>query len=158
VDLYFHFHLVPSGSVLQPVSVLGPGACWIRGRHPPPRPRVRRDFMRSRRGGRPPEKFFMERRNLARGCALTRWNGLYDPLSSFVPVLEPRPRRGFSFGARAAAGCATAAVVSAESAVVGSRIPEPGSAGRHDVWPGSGSGEVSFLLSSVIIAVRGRPF
>src|SRR5262245_15366387 len=29
---------------------------------------------------------------------------------------------------------------------------------RHDVWPGSRSGEVSFLLSSVIIAVRGRPF
>jgi hypothetical protein len=42
------------------------------------------------------------------------WNELYDPLSSFVPVLEPRPRRGFSFGGALPTGCATAAVLSVE--------------------------------------------
>jgi hypothetical protein len=44
------------------------------------------------------QKYFMAGRNLRGGQELTPWNGLYDPLSSFVPVLEPRPRRGFSFG------------------------------------------------------------
>src|SRR5262249_44050457 len=113
-------------------------------------------FMRPRRGPAA-EKFLWEGRNLQRGRELTPWNGLYDPLSSFVPVLEPRPRRGFSFGAHPAAGCASAALLSVGS-VVGSGIPEPGVWRHQDVWPGSRSGEVSFLLSSVIIAVRGRPF
>jgi hypothetical protein len=120
VDLYFHVHLVPSRGVPGPVSVLDPGLSSTAKTAGP---------ARSRDPEGAAENFFWEGRNLRGGRALTPWNGLYDPLSSFVPVLEPRPRRGFSFGARAAAGCATAAVVSAESVVVGSRIPEPGSAG-----------------------------
>jgi hypothetical protein len=52
---------------------------------------------RSRPGGRP--KFFLGKGGTPREVAHWRWrNELYDPLSSFVPELEPRHRRGFSFG------------------------------------------------------------
>jgi hypothetical protein len=104
------------------------------------------------------EKFYGKRgtsRKVAHWC----WrNELYDPLSSFVPELEPRRRRGFSFGSGPdrrkpqPALCRLRRRPQRDTAVDG--------AGRRDqdVWPGSRSGEVSFLLSSVIIAVRGRPF
>src|SRR5262245_37262287 len=52
------------------------------------------------------------------------WNELYDPLSSFVPVLEPRPRRGFSFGGSARHRSRNRSlVVSRAPSIVGSRIP-----------------------------------
>src|SRR5262249_20641037 len=60
--------------------------------------RCSRDFMRSRGAGPPPKNFYGKggtSREVGHWCW---WNELYDPLSSFVPVLEPRPRRGFSFG------------------------------------------------------------
>src|SRR5262245_6029642 len=53
-------------------------------------------LMRSRPGGRPP-KIFYGNRGTPREVAHWRWrNELHDPLSSFVPELEPRRRRGFS--------------------------------------------------------------
>jgi hypothetical protein len=43
-------------------------------------------------------KIFYGNRGTPREIAHCRWrNELYDPLSSFVPELEPRHRRGFSF-------------------------------------------------------------
>src|SRR5262249_13809491 len=92
---------------------------------------------RDQEGGR--RKIFMDERNLPRGCALMLWNELYDPLSSFVPVLEPRPRRGFSLREIAATGRATAALLSVE--IVGSRIPRPGSAGIKPCGRGRGGME-----------------
>src|SRR6516225_3146969 len=58
----------------------------------------RHRFMRSRPGGLPAKSFY-GKRGTAREVAHWCWrNELYDPLSSFVPELEPRRRRGFSFG------------------------------------------------------------
>ena len=45
------------------------------------------------------QEIFSGNRGTPREVAHWRWrNELYDPLSSFVPELEPRRRRGFSFG------------------------------------------------------------
>src|SRR5262249_50893992 len=91
-------------------------------------PRCLRDFMRPRRA--PAVKNFLYERNLSRGRALCWWNELYDPLSSFVPVLEPRPRRGFSFGLDARERSRNRShVVGRPPSIVGSWIPQPGSAG-----------------------------
>src|SRR5262249_22023538 len=101
--------------------------------------RCSRDFMRSRGAGPPPKNFYGKggtSREVGHWCW---WNELYDPLSSFVPVLEPRPRRGFSFGESAATGRATAALLSVE--IVGSRIPRPGSAGIKPCGRGRGGME-----------------
>src|SRR6516225_12085007 len=79
-------------SLLRGRGVSLKGECVLR------LPRFRRDFMRSRLGGLPAKSFYGKRgttREVAHWC----WrNELYDPLSSFVPELEPRRRRGFSFG------------------------------------------------------------
>src|SRR5215831_16216550 len=120
-------------------------------------PRSLRDFMRPRRA--PAVKNFLwtsgTSREVGHWCG---WNELYDPLSSFVPVLEPRPRRGFLSGWTLATGRATAALSWVES--VHRREPDTAAWLRRDqaVWPGSRSGGVCNLLSSVIIAARGRPF
>ena len=104
------------------------------------------------------QKFFMDERNLSRGWALCWWNGLYDPLSSFVPVLEPRPRRGFSFGLDARDRSRN------RSLVVGRDGPyrEPDTAARlrrvQAVWPGSRWDGVCNLPSCVIVPLPGRPF
>jgi hypothetical protein len=49
--------------------------------------------------GKAAAKKFFGNRGTPREVAHCCWrNELYDPLSSFVPELEPRHRRGFSFG------------------------------------------------------------
>ena len=103
-------------------------------------PRCLRDFMRPRRA--PAVKNFLYERNLSRGRALCWWNELYDPLSSFVPVLEPRPRRGFSFGLDARERSRNRShVVGRPPSIVGSWIPQPGSAGFMPCGRGRGGME-----------------
>ena len=79
---------------------------------------------RSRPAARPPKIFFGNRgtpREVAHCC----WrNELYDPLSSFVPELEPRRRRGFSFG-RGLTGASRSLTESA---------PSPSAAGYRGQW------------------------
>ena len=144
-------------SLLRGRGVSLKGECVLR------LPRFRRDFMRSRPGGLPAKSFY-GKRGTAREVAHWCWrNELYDPLSSFVPELRAPPSAGFFFRQRPLTG-ASRSLLCVGSAAVRSGIPRPmavggaGLARDQDVWPGSRSGEVSFLLSSVIIAVRGRPF
>ena len=88
------------------------------------------------------EKFLTDERNPSRGWALCWWNELYDPLSSFVPVLEPRPRRGFSFGLDARERSRNRShVVGRPPSIVGSWIPQPGSAGFMPCGRGRGGME-----------------
>jgi len=79
-------------SLLRGRGVSLKGECVLR------LPRFRLDFMQSRPGGLPAKSFY-GKRGTAREVGHWCWrNELYDPLSSFVPELEPRRRRGFSFG------------------------------------------------------------
>jgi len=106
-------------SLLRGRGVSLKGECVLR------LPRFRRDFMRSRPGGLPAKSFYGKRgttREVAHWC----WrNELYDPLSSFVPELEPRRRRGFSFGSGPSPAQAAACSVSA---------PPPSAAGYRGRW------------------------
>jgi hypothetical protein len=110
-------------------------------------------------GERAAAKKFFGNRGTPREIAHWCWrNELYDPLSSFVPELEPRRRRGFSFGSGLTGASCSPDRVGSVTSGAGYRADGAGLGRDQDVWPGSRSGEVSFLPSSVIIAGRGRPF
>src|SRR5262245_21532465 len=97
------------------------------------------------------EKFLTDERNPSRGWALCWWNELYDPLSSFVPVLEPRPRRGFSFGERRDRS-------RNRSLVVGRIRPSSGAGYRTQAPPGSSrvaGVEVGWSLQLALLGHRG---
>jgi hypothetical protein len=75
--------------------------------------------------GRAAAKKFFGNRGTPREVAHWCWrNELYDPLSSFVPELEPRRRRGFSFG-RGLTGASRSLTESA---------PSPSGAGYRGQW------------------------
>ena len=75
-------------------------------------------------------------------------NELYDPLSSFVPELEPRRRRGFSFGSRSPDRVG--------SVTVRSGIPRPMALGSAEIRTcGRDQGRGKFAICPLPSSSRG---